>query len=149
MKLRQRNVKCLRGCWAASEGANRVWCIVNCQCCRLGVARDAWRVCRTANGIRFAMICIILRLFRRRTVASQATRVYEHPEHLASSRIGRLTSSRCLIDASSGDMTAGRLEDDDSVKVVGTTEQLERLVAAPSYVPRARCRRSCSRQAVQ
>lgn len=44
----------------------------------------------------------------------------EHPEHLASSRIGRLTGSRCLTDASGGDMTLGRLEVDDSVKVVGT-----------------------------
>ena len=78
-----------------------------------------------ANGIRFAMICIIsrfLRLFRETTVASQATREEEHPEHLASSRNGRHTSSRCLTDISSGDMTAGRLEEDDSVKVVGTTE---------------------------
>ena len=50
-------------------------------------------------------------------VASQATRVYEHREHLASSRNGRLTSGRRLTDASSGDMTpmtaVGRFEDDD------------------------------------
>ncbi len=76
-----------------------------------------------ANRIRIAVICIIiLRLIRRTSVASQATREDEHPEHLASSRIGRLTANRCLTDASSGDMTAGRLEDYDSVKVVGTTE---------------------------
>jgi hypothetical protein len=84
-----------------------------CQCCRLGVARDAWRACRIANGILFAMICIVLRLFRGTSVASQATRVYEHPEHLASSRIGRLMGSRCLTDASGDDTTVGRLEDDD------------------------------------
>ena len=73
-----------------------------------------------AHGMRFAMICIIiLRLFRETAVASQATRVYEHREHLASSRIGRLTSGRRLTDASSGDMTpmtaVGRFEDDDGV----------------------------------
>ena len=73
-----------------------------------------------AIRIRIAMICIIiLRLFRRTSVASQATRVYDHPEHLASSRIGRLTSGRRLTDASSGDMTlltaVGRFEDDDRV----------------------------------
>lgn len=73
-----------------------------------------------ANCIRFALICIIvLRLFRGTAVASQATRAYEHREHLASSRIGRFTSGGCLTDASSGDMTpmtaVGRFEDDDRV----------------------------------
>ena len=47
------------------------------------------------------------------------TSVYGHWEHLASSRIGRLMSGRCLTDASSGDMTpmtaVGRFEDDDGV----------------------------------
>ena len=63
-------------------------------------------------------------------VASQATRVYEHREHLASSRIARLTSRRRrrrLTDAGSntndmtGETTRGRFD----VVLVGTTERLE------------------------
>ena len=58
-----------------------------------------------------------LRLLGGTTVASQATRVREHPEHLASSRNGRLTGSRRLTDASSVDMTrmtaVGRQKGDD------------------------------------
>ena len=47
-------------------------------------------------------------------MASQATRGYEHPEHLASSRIKKkLMGSRCLTDAGGDDTTVGRLEDDD------------------------------------
>lgn len=60
----------------SERGCEQSLVYLNCQCCRLGVARDAWRVCRMAHGIRFAMISIIiLRLFRETAVASQATRV--------------------------------------------------------------------------
>jgi len=48
----------------SERGCEQSLVYLDCQCCRLVVARDAWRVCRMANGIRFAMICIIiLRLF--------------------------------------------------------------------------------------